>query len=58
MWSSKPSDMFLVRTSAMNELDRDVAPSGELLRFQKALRKKEHAQRLSWLLPARAVCTG
>jgi len=40
MWSSKPSDMFLVRTSAMNELDRDVAPSGELLRFQKALRKK------------------
>tara|TARA_R110002012_G_scaffold9217_2_gene42377 strand:+ start:3064 stop:3900 length:837 start_codon:yes stop_codon:yes gene_type:complete len=40
MWIQKPSDMFLVRTSAMNEFDRDVAPSGELLRFQKALRKK------------------
>ena len=40
MWVHKPSDMFLVRTSAMNEFDRDVDPSEELLRFQKALRKK------------------
>ena len=40
MWIQKPSDMFLVRTSAMNELDRDVAPSEGLRDFQEALRKK------------------
>lgn len=40
MWIRKPSDMFLVRTSAMNEFDRDVAPSEGLRDFQEALRKK------------------
>ncbi len=40
MWTDTPSDMFLVRTSAINESDRDVDPSERLRDFQKALRKK------------------